>query len=268
MATKNIPLKDICLDGGTQQRPLDDDVVKRYAALMKEIDQTKGEKFPPVEIITDGENNFLVDGYHRVAAVRKNSKIYIEAFIVKGTRREAIFLSFSANKKNAFPRQPGTVKAIVEKILKDKEWAKMPQREIARYVGCTQKFVWKICEEMKSASDDQSSDRTAKSGQKQGLLRPKTVKVKRGDSEYEMKTPEKKTLDSTGKQVPEHLIKYFERANEYRAMIKQLNDQLKTVRDGKNASDLFYKFIKIETLTAVLKNVNRIYRFSMPYATC
>lgn len=108
MPTKSIPIKDICLDGGTQQRPVDDDVVKRYAALMKEIEQTKGEKFPPVDIITDGRNNFfLVDGYHRVAAARKNGKKYIEAFVVNGTRRDAIFLSFSANKRTLFCVSPG-----------------------------------------------------------------------------------------------------------------------------------------------------------------
>jgi hypothetical protein len=269
MAIKSIPIKDICLDGGTQQRPLDDDVVKRYAALMKEIAQTKGEEFPPVEITTDGKNYFLTDGFHRVAAARKNGKKYIEAFVVEGNRREAIFLSFSANIKNAFPRQPGTVKGIVEKILKDEEWAKMSQREIARYVGCTQAFVWRICEEIKkSASDNQLSDRTAKTGQKTGLLRSKTVNVKQGKSEYEAKKPEKKVLDSTAKQVPEHLVKYFKRANEYRQMIKQLNDMLKTVRKGKEASDLFYRYIKIENLTADINNVKRIFRFALPYSVC
>ena len=269
MATKSIPIKDICLDGGTQQRPVDDDVVKRYAALMKEIEQTKNkDKFPPVEIINDGKNNFLIDGYHRVAAARKNSKIYIEAYVVNGTRREAIFLSFSANKKNAFPRQPGTVKGIVEKILKDEEWAKMPQSEIARYVGCTHQFVSRIQAEQEKLSCNQLQDRTPKPGQKQGKLKPKTVNVKRGKSEYEAKVPEKKVLDSTGKQVPEHLVKYFERSNEYRGMIKQLNDMLKTVRKGKEAGDLFYKFIKIENLTADINNVKRIFRFALPYAVC
>ncbi len=34
MATKSIPIKDIRIDGGTQQRPVDDDVMRRYAALM------------------------------------------------------------------------------------------------------------------------------------------------------------------------------------------------------------------------------------------
>lgn len=83
-----------------------------------------------------------------------------------------------------------------------------------------------------------------------------------------MKKPEKKVLDSTGKQVPEHLVTYFKRANEYRKMIKQLNDMLKTVRKGKEAGDLFYRFIKIENLTADIANVKRIFRFALPYAIC
>jgi len=83
-----------------------------------------------------------------------------------------------------------------------------------------------------------------------------------------MKKPEKKVLDATGKQVPEHLVKFFERTNEFRQPIKQLNDMLKAVRKGKETGDLIYKFIKIENLTAQIGNVKRIFRFGMPYAVC
>lgn len=263
MAIKSIPIKDIRLDGGTQQRPVDDNVVKRYAAMMQE-----GSKFPTVEIITDGKSNFLWDGYHRVAAATRLGEKYIEANVVTGTHRAAIFTSFSANKKNAFPRQPGTAKGIVEKILKDAEWSKMSQNDIARHVGCTQQFVSKVQAEFEKLSNNQLLDRTALSGSKTRIARSKTVKVKRGDSKYEMKTPVKKVLDARGKEVPEHLVGYFERANEYRQMIRQLNTMLKTVRDGKNANDLFYKFIKIENLTADINNVKRIFRFAVPYSVC
>jgi len=264
MAIKSIPIKDIRLDGGTQQRAVDDDVMKRYSALMKD-----GVKFPPLEIITDGKNNFLTDGYHRYFATLRLSRKYIEANVVNGTRRSAVFASFSANKENAFPRQPGTAKEIIGKILKDKEWSKISQHDIAKHVGCTQPFVSKICAEIKkSASDNQLSDRTPKSGQKAGLSRSKSVNVKRGESKYEAKVPGKKDLDSKGRQVPEHLIKYFERANEYRQMIRELNVMLRTVRQGKEAGDLFYRFIKIENLTADIANVKRILRFALPYAIC
>jgi len=274
MPTKSIPIKDILIDGGTQQRPVDDDVVKRYKALMAD-----GVKFPPVCIVTDGNNNYLWDGFHRYFAHLRLGKKYIEACVENGTRRDAIFFSFKANKENAFPRQPGTAKGIVEKMLADEEWSKMPQTEIAKWVGVTQGFVSKTLAELmkqteaKEQTDTKSYPITSnriepESEPKKEVSRSKTVKVKRGKSEYDQNVPEKKVLDSTGRQVPEHLVKYFERANEYRQMIKQLNDMFKTVRTGKEAGDLFYKFIKIENLTAEIGNVKRIFRFAMPYAVC
>lgn len=262
MATKSIPIKDVCLDGGTQQRPVDDDVMKRYAALMKD-----GVKFPPVFIVTDGKNNFLWDGFHRYFAILRLGKKYIEANVENGTRREAIYFSFSANKENAFPRQPGTAKGIIEKILGDVEWAKMSIREIASHVGVTERYIKKIQSDLKSYGVNSSPHRPD-SEPNNKVSRADTRNVKRGKSEYEAKVPEKKTLDSTGKQVPEHLVKYFERANEYRQMIRQLNTMLKTVREGKEAGDLFYRYVKIENLTAEIGNVKRIFRFALPYAVC
>jgi len=260
--SKSLPIKDIVTDCKTQQRSIDDDVVKRYAALMKD-----GVKFPPVEIITDGKNYFMFDGYHRYFAHLKLNKKYIEANVKEGTPRHAIWLSFSANKENAFPRQAGTAKGIVEKILKDAQWSKMSAKEIANHVGVTKRYIFKIQSALKTYPMNSSEDRPD-SKPKKPLSRADIRNVKRGKSEYEAKVPVKKVLDSTGLQVPEHLVKYFERANEYRQMIKQLNGMLKTVREGKEASDLFYRYIKIENLTAAINNVKRIFRFALPFSVC
>lgn len=241
-------------------------MMKHYSALMKD-----GVKFPPVCIVTDGKNNFLWDGFHRYFAALRLGKKYIEADVENGTRRDAIYFSFSANKTNAFPRQPGTAKGIVEKILKDENWSKMTIREIANHVGVTERYVKKIQADLKKQANSygvNSSPHRPDSKPNNQLSRAKTRSAKRGDSEYEMQVPEKKVLDSTCKQVPEHLVKYFERANEYRGMIKQLNDMLKTVRKGKETGDLFYRYIKIENLTAEIGNVKRIFRFALPYAVC
>ncbi len=113
-----------------------------------------------------------------------------------------------------------------------------------------------------------SSEDKPDSKPKKQLSRAETRDVKRGDSKYEMQVAEKKVLDSTGKQVPEHHVKFFERSNEYRGMIKPLNAMLKTVKKGKEAGDLFYRYIKIENLTAEIGNVKRIFRFAVPYSIC
>ena len=261
--SKSLLIIDIKLDSKTQQRPVDDDVVKRYAALMKD-----GVEFPPVDLVQDGTTHYLTDGFHRVQAAIKLGKKYIEANVENGTHRDAIYKSFAANKENAFPRQPGTAKGIVEKILKDKEWSKMSQHEIARHVGCTQQFVSKTQAEFEKLSNNQLLDRTALSGSKTGLERSKTVKVKRGESEYEAKVPERKVLDATGKEVPEHLVKYFERANEYRQLVRQVHAVYKTVKDGKESGELFYKYINLSSLTAAFNTAKHNLRFAMPFAVC
>lgn len=257
MAVKSIPIKDICLTGNTQQRPVEGKVVTRYAAMMKD-----GSVFPPIEIITDGKSNFLWDGFHRYFAVIRLGKKYIKADIVDGDQRTAIFTSFSANRENAVPRPDGTVKSILKVMYDDEVWHKLSITEIAKHVGCTRLYVSKRFAEFDAKKKKKSSPRSSM------LFPAKTVDVRRGDSKYEMKTPVKKVLDATGKQVPEHLVKFFERANEFRQPIKQLNDMLKTVRKGKEAGDLIYRYIKIENLTAEIGNVKRIFRFALPYAVC
>jgi len=262
MTTKSIPIKDICIDGKTQQRPVDDKVVARYAAMKKD-----GSTFPPVDIITDGKSNFLIDGFHRYFASIKLGKKYLEANITNGTQRDAIHASFSANKYNAVPRPDGTVKNILLVIWNDDKWNKVSVTDTAKHVGCTRAYVTaRFAEFDKEAAGEVK--KTKKKKPSASLFKPSTVDVRRGESKYEMKKPEKKVLDATGKQVPEHLVEFFERANEFRQPIKQLNDMLKTIRKGKEAGDLIYKFIKIENLTAEIGNVKRILRFALPYAVC
>lgn len=259
---KEIAIGEIRIDRSTQCRPVDDNIVLRYMALIED-----GAIFPAVEIVFDGKNHWMWDGHHRLEAYRKLGKDHIPANVEEGTKRDAIWLSFSANKKNAFPRQPGTAKEIVEKILKDKEWSKKSTREIANHVGITERYVFKIQSALKIYPMNSSEDRPDSKPKKQ-LSRADIRNVKRGESEYEAKVPEKKVLDATGKQVPEHLVKFFKRANEFRQPIKQLHDMLKTVRKGIESGDRIFRYIKIENLTAEIGNVKRIFRFGMPFSVC
>jgi hypothetical protein len=155
----------------------------------------------------------------------------------------------------------------------------MPQTGIADWVGVTHQFVSKVQAEIKkktpvelapnkSASCNQLHDRTASTEPKEGLARSETVKVKRGDSEYDQKVKVKKVLDSTGMQVPEHLIKYFERANEYRGLIKQIHAVYKVLKDGKESGDQFYRYIDVSRLTADFNNAKHLVKFAMPFAVC
>jgi len=139
MNTRAIRLDLISLEEGTQQRPLDEDVVSRYLSLMAD-----GTKCSPVEAVSDGVNFWLWDGFHRCECAYRRGDKTIAAYVAKGTLRDAIWLSFSANRDHGLPRQRGVAQKIVEQILTDKAWAKKSLSAIARHVGVTQGYVSQI----------------------------------------------------------------------------------------------------------------------------
>lgn len=271
---KDLAIKDIRVDGGTQQRPVEDDVLSRYVALIKD-----GVEFPPVDVINDGKDDWMWNGFHRWHAYRKLGKKYIPANVESGTKRDAIWLSFHANHDHGLPRQPGTAKKIILKILDDKEWAKISFGEIARWVGVTESYVRKTRDEKllaKPEKEDEAHPRTGaridpETDSKTQEKRSDTLKVKRGDQEYEMKNIAKGVqplTDSVGEIVPEKLIPVFSRINEIKILIHQLNKLLKVVKEGQARNDPLWSFCKLNPLEVETANVKRNLRFTIPYSVC
>ena len=87
-------------DGGTQPRALIDfDAVSDYMDAM-----TDGVKFPPVVVFYDGTEYWLADGFHRVKAAHGADFNEIACVVHQGTREDAQWYSFSANKANGLRR--------------------------------------------------------------------------------------------------------------------------------------------------------------------
>lgn len=108
---------------------------------------TRGEEFPPVEIVFDGTDLFLVDGFHRIQAAKECGKTSVKAIIEKGTEREAILRSVGANAKHGLPRTRGDKRRAVERLLKDPEWGKWSDREIAHRCRVSHPFVGEVRKE-------------------------------------------------------------------------------------------------------------------------
>ena len=135
-----INIESIRLDGGTQPRSaLDYGVVGEYAEALQ-----GGAKFPAVTVFYDGTDYWLSDGFHRVTAAVRAGLNEIEADVHQGSRRDAQWHSFSANKSHGLRREKGDAKRAIEKILNDAEWAKVPQTKIAEHVGVSQGYVSQI----------------------------------------------------------------------------------------------------------------------------
>jgi hypothetical protein len=132
--------KIIRTDGGTQARAgLNQDKVNEYAERMAE-----GDKFPAVTVFYDGSAYWLGDGFHRHAAHRvafPSGMVEIEAQVKQGTRRDAVLFACGANAEHGLQRTREDKQRAIETLLRDEEWGKWSDAEIARRVRVDHKTV-------------------------------------------------------------------------------------------------------------------------------
>jgi hypothetical protein len=122
--------EQIRLDGGTQPRAvLNTEVMEEYAGLMR-----AGVEFPPVVVYHDGQDYWLVDGFHRVgAALKAFPSRQIEAEVHQGTLQDAQWASYGVNKKHGLRRTNGDKERAVRAALRAK--TDLSDSAIAEHVG-------------------------------------------------------------------------------------------------------------------------------------
>jgi len=153
-------IDDIQRDGGTQPRAqLDGVTVSEYADAME-----RGNEFPPVKVMHDGDNYWLYDGFHRVRAARKIGLEKIDADVEQGTKEDAQWASLAANKRHGLRRSQADKRRAIKRALKG--WGTdKSDREIARHVGCDHKTVGKYRDEQERTGEiPQSEKRTGADG--------------------------------------------------------------------------------------------------------
>lgn len=146
--TVTLKLADVRLDGGTQSRlDLSQERIADYAENVAAL--------PPVLVYFDGADRWLVDGFHRWHAHKVAGRDVIAARVVQGSLREAVWVSFGANKEHdstGLPRERGDRTRTLEKILADAEWKTKTGAEIAAHVGVSQSFVSLMKKQLRSTS--------------------------------------------------------------------------------------------------------------------
>jgi hypothetical protein len=281
-------------DGGTQQRPTDPELVKEYAQLRRD-----GSQPPPVKCVLDDEGNmWLWEGFHRYEAAIEAGTPTLNLSVTRGSQRDAILLSFSANKGHGLRRQPGVLRAIIGRIVSDPDWGKASAASIAEHVGASTRYV----EEVISGAAGKAEGGAKRGGGKR--------KVKRGGTEYEMDVtkmggnrkaaasaesngdapapapepepePARPTVDELGNALADpKMIEVFARADsELVAHVKALNAVRRAVLsvakppDDSDArkgwrQDPLYKFLDVAGFDASSKNAIDDLKAAMPYALC
>lgn len=133
----DLPLAAITLDGRCQPRvALDPAVAADYAA-----DMETGADFPPVTVYDDGATFWLADGFHRFAAATSLGRQHITCDVRPGMLRDAIAHAVGANATHGLRRTNADKRRAVETLLRDPEWSRWSDREIARRCGVSHPFV-------------------------------------------------------------------------------------------------------------------------------
>lgn len=137
-------ISDINRVAGTNPRAdLSDAVVRDYASAMR-----LGDVFPPVSAITDGCEYWLVDGFHRVAALEYNGQDSVVVVYASGTVADAMWESCAANKAHGLHRSNADKRRAVERALLNPRGARLSDRQIGRYCSVHHDTVGRIRREL------------------------------------------------------------------------------------------------------------------------
>jgi hypothetical protein len=153
-----LALDSIRLDGGTQIRhAVDEEVVADYAGLM-----ANEVYLPPPCVFYDDHDHWLVDGFHRWHALKKNGRTEALCQVFRGSHRDALLAAVRANHAHGLRRTNADKRRAVELLLADREWAAKPLRWIAETCGVSHQFV----------SSMRSQVSTVDTSQKGGTVEP------------------------------------------------------------------------------------------------
>ena len=146
MSLESLLLKEIRLDGDTQPRvEMSKAIVEEYAQEMAE-----GACFPPVDVIYDGTNYWLYDGFHRYKAARELGRERIAAEVKEGKREDAVWESLAANRSHGLRRSNVDKQNAVRKALH--LYRHMGDPLIAEHVGVSDRMVAKYRSELSTGA--------------------------------------------------------------------------------------------------------------------
>lgn len=166
---------------------------------------SEGAVFPPVIAFSAGNGLYLADGFHRRGAALKVGRKAIEVDVRKPLdgetpQRSAILYAVGANDEHGSNRTSSDKRHAVEMLLRDPEWSKWTDREVARQCRVSAPFVGTQRTRLINAGTLKKADtRTTKRGGKEYEIDTAKIGTKKADKPKAPKlTAEQK---KTGAQV-------------------------------------------------------------------
>jgi len=134
-------------------REVDMVTVSQYSEAME-----RGDKFPAIGVVDDGEAKWLYAGFHRIQAAQEAGLEHFEAEVREGTRLDAEYLACTENAIHGVPRTREEKWAAVERALRlrpDKSG-----RKIARDLKVGHTFVEKVRKSLTGINSSENQERT------------------------------------------------------------------------------------------------------------
>lgn len=271
--TIHIALSMIKIGGKTQQRDICIETQQAYAELMRD-----GVKFPAAEVVYDGKNYWLWDGFHRFFAAKDADQKTLLCNITPGTQRDAVRMSLKANDTHGLPRDKVAKLNSVEVIENDPEWKSLADVQKAEMVGISVQHYRRLRGELKDMESPESAH-CAQSGQSKSTNdAPMSAPSTQADDESENPEngdtkPAKKdsgaiVMDSEGHNVPKHLEQIFLDRHVIQGYINELNEMARKVKEQVEANKIQWFYFRLNPFETELANVKRQFTFALPHSVC
>lgn len=132
----SVPIEDIIQDSTFQVRAaLAPAYIKRYADAYR-----VGAKIKPIQLAQIGGSLYLLDGWHRLAALRQVGETTVEAEVATMDREAAQWCAAQANLANGLPLKRAEYRNVFRAYIRAKQHRHSPHRlksyrEIAKEIG-------------------------------------------------------------------------------------------------------------------------------------
>ena len=152
---------------------MDDDVFPRACVNEGAVQEyaehfQEGGSFPPIEVVRGPDGAFVIDGWHRLLAAKNAKRRKIAARIWSGTKRDAIQMALGKNSENGVRRTNGDKRHVVERVLRDPDWAKWSDGVIAARCAVSQPFVSRVRRERDATQTGSESAATPRIAMRNG----------------------------------------------------------------------------------------------------
>jgi hypothetical protein len=170
---QKIKLSYITVDPELQPRAgMNLETIEDYASDMR-----RGDQFPPLVVFHDGKSSYwLADGFHRLGAALAIGSKTILCEVRHGGKREALLYSVGCNAAHGQRRSNDDKRQAVSKLLKDKNWGKWSDREIAKQCHVGHPFVGRV----RASLVPKTSEKTSSERRTYTTKHGKTAKMRTG----------------------------------------------------------------------------------------